>query len=1029
MVDNSDTGNVTTVGTWDTSKAGQDYQGYNYRTAPAGDGSNTFTWTPVIPADGTYEVMVKYPSGVDGAATDARYVVDYGGLLNDVTTVDQSSGGGTWVSLGSFSLDEGNSATIELSDNANGTVLADGVKLVRDTSNDPADTESKSFDYTYDINGNLTSLADASSGAEVDAYDMAYDGLNQLSKVVEKASGTVQNTTAYTYDANGNTLTRSHDSQDAEFVYDARDLVKQVTNTRTGKSPKVTSYGYTARGQIASTTKPNGNVVNYNYNLDGSVASQRETTTGGGLVAEHVLAYNANGHRVRDEATVQNADDPTAYLDHVYSYEFDPQDRLSSVTKRDASDSSIVSSESYTHDANANVIKQTINGTTTSFTYDRNRLLTASSGGTSASYNYDPFGRLNSVTSGGEIIESYEYDGFDRMVEHAKLDTDTGNLSTTTYDYDPLDRTTSKTEGGSTTSFDYLGLSDKVVSEEIDGALSRSYTYNAWGQRLSQVKHDASAGTEETSYYGYNLHSDVETLTDSNGQTIGTYGYTAYGKDDKTSFTGVDKPDPNNPDAEPYNAYRFNGKRWDANSESYDMGFRDYSPGLNRFLTRDSYNGALADMGLGMDPWTGNRYAFTGGNPITGIEIDGHTPCIDEGDCIEYKYMGPDTGLVKKSTEEKAEEQALEESGTTKAELSKAKQLAEDDRSGFDVFVDELMPILGDISGYTDVKNCVTAGDAWACVSALVNVLPIGKAWKALKNSARIAKAVMKAFRWADEVAAAKRTVALVQSRTTQLVNRACGTKNSFVPGTLVLMADGSYEPIEDIEIGDRVWATDPEKGEAGPRTVTDTIIGTGQKDLVELTVDIDGDRGGEVGTIVATDGHPFWVPKLREWKTAGELREGSLLRTSAGTRVQVERVETRTARERVHNLTVNDIHTYHVLAGTTPVLVHNTNGADACDLTLGAGPHAQEGVGLVDGNINAPGVRDMVNQSGKRHGCHTCGTTTPGTPRGNWIPDHQPPTSMVRRGTPQTAYPHCVTCARSQGGTVTQLNRGNLVF
>ena len=54
------------------------------------------------------------------------------------------------------------------------------------------------------------------------------------------------------------------------------------------------------------------------------------------------------------------------------------------------------------------------------------------------------------------------------------------------------------------------------------------------------------------------------------------------------------------------------------------MGFRDYSPGLNRFLSRDNYNGALADMHLGLNPWTGNRYAFGGDNPISAIELDGH---------------------------------------------------------------------------------------------------------------------------------------------------------------------------------------------------------------------------------------------------------------------------------------------------------------------------------------------------------------------------------------------------------------------
>ncbi|MGW1000323.1 hypothetical protein [Streptomyces sp. NPDC002520] len=38
-------------------------------------------------------------------------------------------------------------------------------------------------------------------------------------------------------------------------------------------------------------------------------------------------------------------------------------------------------------------------------------------------------------------------------------------------------------------------------------------------------------------------------------------------------------------------------------------------------------------MRLGSDPFTGNRYAFTGGNPISGVEIDGHNWCEDGAFC------------------------------------------------------------------------------------------------------------------------------------------------------------------------------------------------------------------------------------------------------------------------------------------------------------------------------------------------------------------------------------------------------------
>ena len=166
-------------------------------------------------------------------------------------------------------------------------------------------------------------------------------------------------------------------------------------------------------------------------------------------------------------------------------------------------------------------------------------------------------------------------------------------------------------------------MTDQLLDERVAGTLTKTYQYGAGGQRLSQttIKPD---GSKQDGFYGYNAHTDVEAVTDAAGDTRSTYGYTAYGSDDSTGFTGIDKPDPAAPDKQPDNVYRFNGKRWDAVTGSYDMGFRDYNPGLNRFLTRDAYTGALADLNLGTDPYTGNRYAFTGGNPITGIELDGH---------------------------------------------------------------------------------------------------------------------------------------------------------------------------------------------------------------------------------------------------------------------------------------------------------------------------------------------------------------------------------------------------------------------
>lgn len=672
LVDNSDSQHTSSTGTWAKGDiAGQ--QGYDHRTHAAGTGTDAFTWTLNIPKDGTYTAYVKYPK-VTGAATTAKYTLSQGATAQPSVTKDQNAGPGTWVALGSYSLEQGNDAKLKLEQNSGGTVVADGVKLVRDTSGE-TDSEKKSFTYAYDVNGNLTSIDDTSSGAKVDAYTIAYTGLNEVAKVTEALAGQETRATSYMYDANGQPETVTHPDQHSAYTYDLRELVKTVSvgKTAADAAPKVTSFTYTDRGQKLKETKNNKNTVDYTYYLDGAVKTTTENKPNGTLVSSHTYAYDLNGNKARDVAKKMNADNHAAYLSSTTDYTYDPVDRLARSVKAGNG----AGTETYVHDDNANVISQSVKGTSTTFGYDRNRLLSATAGGSTANYNYDPFGRQESVTAGSQVIQRSVYDGFDHVVESQKMN-DSGALKSTKYTFDPLDRTTSKTVDGKTTDFTYLGMSEEILGEEVAGELTKSYQYSPWGERLSQVKHNTD-GTSEDGYYGYNSHTDVETLTDKDGNTKSTYGYTAYGKDDESEFTGIDKPDAGDPTKEEYNPYRYNSKRWDAESGTYDMGFRDYDPGLNRFTTRDMYNGALADMSLGADAYTGNRYAFTGGNPVTFVEIDGHLPCA-EG-IRDYCGTGPSLFMFASpspSADPEETESKLNDSVSDSGTVEEIKNLADD---------------------------------------------------------------------------------------------------------------------------------------------------------------------------------------------------------------------------------------------------------------------------------------------------------------------------------------------------------------
>ncbi|MFC5053876.1 RHS repeat-associated core domain-containing protein [Saccharothrix xinjiangensis] len=169
---------------------------------------------------------------------------------------------------------------------------------------------------------------------------------------------------------------------------------------------------------------------------------------------------------------------------------------------------------------------------------------------------------------------------------------------------------------------------------------------------------------------------------------------------------------------------------------------------------------------------------------------------------------------------------------------------------------------------------------------------------------------------------------------------------NSFSGETPVLLADGTRKPIADVVVGDTVLATDPTTGETGARTVTDTRSHRAERLLHEITVD-DG------GTLVATDEHPFWVESLRKWVHAEDLEPGYTFETADHRPATVTGTRAFSPDRRVHNLTVDGLHTYYVGVGAAAVLTHNEE--NACRATKSTPA----------GRLTAPQQRDLANWLG----------------------------------------------------------------
>ncbi|WP_084261552.1 polymorphic toxin-type HINT domain-containing protein [Micromonospora rifamycinica] len=534
----------------------------------------------------------------------------------------------------------------------------------------------------------------------------------------------------------------------------------------------------------------------------------------------------------------------------------------------------------------------------------------------------------------------------------------------------------------------------RLVSVSGSGAAAGSNIYDADGARLlrrdatgttlflpgQEIRQDTTGATSGTRYYSFGgkliasrnssgvtwLFTDRQgtqhTSVNASTQAVTTRRQTPFGS-------------PRGTDPVWANPRGFVGGDKDPNGLTH-LGARDYDPGLGRFISVDP----LQDLA---DPQQWNGYAYAHNSPVTSSDpsglIDGECARRDL-DCSAYQVgneaanqhhadnpcwplkkcpppgAGPPKNVVQPTINDRLGKRVPggipdyvlasgRYHGTGLFTYQEAFQWAAQDpsyssylcyhilnlsESTCDGFYEKIAPAppgglkaVVQVLVIVAVLGCALAGPEcigpaaagigeFAAGGSLLGAPGIG----AVTGYGLTAGGAAYAFGGTEEGAAA----------------RMAGSACSFSADTQVLMADGSAIPIKDIKVGDHVAAADPQTGEEGSRPVTNLWI---HEDRLSVLL-VNGN------VLTTTEDHPFWNVTDQKWERADELDPGDGLATPSGSSVAVSRfVLGATRAGMAYNLTVNGIHTYYVLAGTTPVLVHNTGpGCGSLWMNPGKLPH-----------------------------------------------------------------------------------------
>ncbi|MFD5466564.1 polymorphic toxin-type HINT domain-containing protein [Kitasatospora sp. NPDC127059] len=569
---------------------------------------------------------------------------------------------------------------------------------------------------------------------------------------------------------------------------------------------------------------------------------------------------------------------------------------------------------------------------------------TSPSGVSSANLQYDATGNTTSITDASGTT-SLTWDSENRLASSAK----TGGAGPTTYLYDAAGNQLIRRDPGKTTIT--LGNDELVYDTTASPALTGVRYYPIPGG-TTLVRQGGKSTYQIGDHHGTGtLAIDGATLTESRRPTdpfgnprgtqpttwAGDHGFVGGTKDDATGLT--------------------------------NLGAREYQPTTGRFLNPDP----IIDLA---SPQQWNAYAYSNNDPVNLSDPSGLHPDGTCGGFATCRTTDPDSG----------DSQIVQETWTTdhgswnvdiqkytptpappapkpapKAAIS-ADVLSKIPKDRIDNFNEAVQKVRKESPGTWNVPGTpayqaleerarhmilgdLTLKELWDGSKQMLTAMTVelvgAAVCAAIENPACLYMVSAEAAGLGQCVEDCKNTQKLVLAEIEGAAAAYIGGKIaggigggcSFSPDTQVLLGDGSAKDIADVRPGDEVQTGDPTDGKpAGSNTVRALWINH-DDNLLDVTV---SDAQGTKAVLHTTANHPFWDDTEHAWVAAGDLASGHSLSTPYGTTATVEKLSLEAGAADRFNLTVDDRHTYYVLAGATPVLVHNTS--PACDLSAMAG-------------------------------------------------------------------------------------------